>query len=374
MSYSIMPSKLDLQTIESLMQLNFIDKQPESIRKACTVFWDHHSTQLNLDLDNYQELIDIFRKFPYLPDTILALHQANTWNIEDLYQLVKHPKEHFKQTILHHFAKQFTVWNLNPDLLKEFNEEELEELITAMEILATPAYDTRENWKLILENSYKGKMLRLFLPSRESIGLIDILFKGIRMGIAVQGREVNALPKDDHYDLAKKLHESFICATQLHNLNFAKEVLNFAIHKHQPNAHCFRQIILKVEAECAKVQHRLAISEGEKMREWQRVEKVYRETLYRIAYEELHHPSADLQTKIDLAAKDVLKTVDPDYANWMQATLIVIANILISLLSFGIANVVKYRNTGNQWFFTQTESGEKLRQMDKELVTLIHNV
>ncbi|MCL5272351.1 MAG: hypothetical protein M1486_03405, partial [Gammaproteobacteria bacterium] len=75
--------------------------------------------------------------------------------------------------------------------------------------------------------------------------------------------------------------------------------------------------------------------------------------------------------KINQAEAKILNIVDPEIKSWFQKILIVIANILITTLTLGIANDIKERETRNYWFFNQTRSGEDLRALNQDVKTLI---
>ncbi|VEH37526.1 hypothetical protein [Legionella sainthelensi] len=125
--------------------------------------------------------------------------------------------------------------------------------------------------------------------------------------------------------------------------------------------------------QCKVVDGRLSGSQSHRhmFLQWEAEQKSYRKALYQIAYEGLTNPNANIRPKLQEAEDKILAIVDPEIKSDIYKALIVFANIIITALTLSFANVIKYKTTGNFWFFNQTRSGEELRALDREVFELI---
>ncbi|MGL6036640.1 MAG: hypothetical protein ACRC0B_05640, partial [Legionella sp.] len=71
------------------------------------------------------------------------------------------------------------------------------------------------------------------------------------------------------------------------------------------------------------------------------------------------------------AQQEALAVVDPVTTQWWSKVLVAIANSLILLLSCGIANIIKKRQTGSFWFFTPIQPSELIRDLQQKIVDII---
>ena len=156
------------------------------------------------------------------------------------------------------------------------------------------------------------------------------------------------------------------------------EIIAFAADEENPKASRFRQVILDVEEQCEAVHEKLSSANDKDKDKWQVAGPEYRKTMYDITYNGLKASQTDenvldVKNKINKAEANILAIVDPEVTSWLRRILVVIANIVITGLTLGIANDYKLKRTGNYWFFNQTEFGEKFRGLDKKVIELVNN-
>lgn len=359
---------------KKLEDLEFIHQlADEDCKMLCLIFW----AKGNLSTDGYQELAHMAEQYPLMASTLVYLDQTKTFSIKELRQIAKNPKQHIKESICYHFANELKAYPQARSDLEKLDTQKLEAVSNALILLKNSGIENSNHYYQVLARDKKGQLLRLFLSQLTKIDdkehrklLIDILYAGINHGIQTQGKEVLAVKKNpEQFALAKDLHERFMCATQMQDLKFKQAMVQLAAKEDNEEAKRFRQVILRVEVQCKKIYERLsgAVSYQETLNKWQREEEIYRKSLYLIAYENLMNPSEDLRSRLDAATATVLNIVDPPVESHLQQALILIANIVISVLTLTLANEIKYRYTGNYWFFTQTRSGEELRALDKDI-------
>lgn len=248
---------------------------------------------------------------------------------------------------------------------------------------------------LVAQNNYKGKLLSLFLPTFAKYkvcdndkdqgkkiltcqALVELLYVGVMDGAISQRNRIKELSDPELKIQAQELHECFLCAQQMESLGFDKSVLEFVIGNDSEAAK-LRQIIFKVEDKGEKILERISASpdtdRSQKIALWNKALNTYKTALYRIAYDGLNresrHYCEDVCAKISIEEAKILAVVDPDDKSWLEKALIVIANIVISTLTLGLANYIKEKKTQHYWFFTQSPSGEEIRALDKEIGGLI---
>jgi hypothetical protein len=342
----------------------------------CLIFWVKGS----LSIDGYQEIVEACQKYPLLASTLVALNQTKTKEIDDLRKIALTPQLHLLKSFAHHYAKELKGSHIGITKLKE-----LEAASVALMLLKQSGFSDPSFYQLILKNDNAGQTLRLLLPqlansTKESHkkSLIDILYIGVKRGIQSQGKEVLKIEerieepkiKDPSLlALAKSLRERFICVTQVQDLGFKDQYIALAAQEDLEEAKRFRRIILRVEDQCKVIFERFSSDEYYKdtLEKWNGVEANYRKALYSIAFDGLMNPKKDFRYKLQLAEKTMLDIVDPKIKSNFYYALIILANIVITGLTFSLANEIKYRKTGNYWFFNQTKAGEEVRALDKEV-------
>jgi hypothetical protein len=352
-----------------LQELAFIHTlKNKDCQLLCLIFWVKGS----LSIDGYQEIVEATQKYPLLASTLVALDQTKTKTIDDLRKIALDPQQHLLKSFAHHYSTE----------LKGFHggvtkRQELEAASAALTLLKQSGFTDPGFYQLILKKDNSGQALRLLLPQLVNINkesyrksLINILYTGVKQGIQSQGKEVDKIKEPKPLaSLAKSLHERFMCLTQIQDLGFKDALIELAARDDKEEAKRFRHIILRVEAQCKVIYERLlsSVSYKDTVKKWENEEENYRKALYSIAFEGLMNPNKDFRPKLRIAEKKMLDIVDPAIESKLYHALIILANIVITGLTFTIANEIKYRKTGNYWFFNQTRSGEELRALDKEV-------
>lgn len=370
---------------EKLAQLNYIDSLTDKHkRELCLIFW----SKGNLSIDELKELVSATEKYPMLAATLVALDQNKMFiYVNELRKIALNPRLHQRYSILHHFAEEFDKYALDKSALALWNAEELAELSCSLIILKHTEITSAKAYHMLLNKDNNGRLLRLFIPGLAEIdtikhrnALINLLYLSIQNGVISTGKTLLRITDEPLAKAAQNLFTRFMCVKQLQDLRCKneseiKEMLALTAQNGNEKAARFRKIILKVEAECKDVHERLRRSahERDKVGKWQLADEEYRRTLYCLAYDSITQPeeNIDLRAKLQQAEKKVLSIVDPGLRGMLHRSLVIIANILITVLTLGLANKIKERKTGNLWFFNQTTSGEKLRALDKDIIKLI---
>lgn len=359
-------------------QLRFIDAlSDEACKKLCLIFW----AKGNFSLNELKQIIAATQKYPMLATTLIDLDQTKTVIlIKDLQKLALKPQIHLQKSIAYHYAAEFKAYQLKKSDLKSLDEKELIELSKSLDVLKTAGVSQADAYRLVSKQNNQGQILRLFLPGLSLIEnvnhrneLINLLYKGIQKGIPTQGKAVLEIKDPQLLPLAQDLCKRYICVNQMQELKFNNSIITLAAAANNPQADRFRQVILRVEAQCKGIHERLLKSSSDRVQggKWQRADEEYRKTIYCIAYDGITQSGTDLYARIHEAERNILNIVDPEITSWLQKVLIVIANILITAFTLGFANDIKKRNTGNFWFFTQTPSGEEIRALDSEVLSLV---
>lgn len=374
-----------LEDLDKREELKFIHElADEDCKRLCLVFWVKDA----LTIERYNELVAATERYPLMASTLVDLDKKGVviGGVEGLRQMALAPKEHLQKSIVHHFFsadnEHFYVKSLD-----KLSLDELDAASKALNVLKNSGSDERKQYRLIVGHDKQAKSLRIFLPQIAAIKnraarqeLINILFKGINLGIAIQGQAVLQLGDKEIVPLAKDLCDRFICVTQLQDLDFADEVATWVAQEHNKKARCFRQIVLQVEERCKQISTRLSstVHYRDMHVMWQQEEANYRKNLYTIAYATLMNPNgskgAELNKaieRINAIEKDILRVLDPPVESDIYKALIVITNILITALTLGLANYIKFKTTGNPWFFTQTKLGEEVRAGNKKIIDTI---
>ncbi|MGC1182132.1 MAG: hypothetical protein WA877_04260, partial [Legionella sp.] len=128
--------------------------------------------------------------------------------------------------------------------------------------------------------------------------------------------------------------------------------------------------------QCVKIKIRVELSASDRTMytTWQDALATYRIQLYTIVCDALmktkgteHSTFKKVAQQIKQIEKDIVNIVDPPVESDLYKAIIAITNIVITLLTLGIANFIKVQKTGNLWFFTQSNSGEELRALNKDI-------
>lgn len=349
----------------------------DDTRKLCLIFW----AKGHLTLRDYYKIVLATKTYPMLAQTLVSLDQTEVTHVKNLKKLALAPSEHQKLSIMHHYDEQFGKTAVK-DNLKLLDAEELADLIKSLDVLKKAGVETSDSYVMLTKSNRQGALLRLFLPDFNNVKndfyrqeLIRLLYIGINHGLVTQGKAIQEITDKKLQHMAKNLHERFLCAKHMQDLAFNKEVIALAAEERGIKGSRFRRIILRVEEECKNVQENLRESRADygQIAQWQKTDKDYRRTLYSIAYDGLTKANVDLSAKINEIETQVLSIVDPKIESWLHKSLIAIANIVILILTLGIANDIKERKTGNYWFFTQTGLGEQLRCLDKKVMHVIES-
>ncbi|MCW8387419.1 hypothetical protein OQJ18_12555 [Fluoribacter dumoffii] len=364
---------------KKLEELNLIHSFPdEDCRMLCLIFWVKGS----LSEDGYQQIYAATKKYPFMASSLVALDQSKTVDIEKLERHALDPHLHLQDSIRYHFAaelKEFAAGNAN---LHKLNSEQLNAANQALLLLKQLPDVSPQQYRLVLGKDNKGEALRLLLPQLANIenegyrkSLVDVLYAGV-IGIQTQGNKVLAIKDRKLLALAENLRERFICVTLMQDLKIHKKLVEWVAQENE-EAKRFRQIISRVEAQCKVISERLAGSKSyQNMKSaWEKAQVDYRKKVYKIAFDGLMHPNVSIREKLQSVEKNILDIVDPQVEpgiyKFVMDVLIVLTNLIITLCTGFTANAVKYKLTGNLWFFNQTSSGEEIRALHKEVIKLV---
>lgn len=352
--------------------------QNESLKTLCLVFW----SKGDLTNEEFEALIDALEGEASLSQTLLYIDKTGEISVNDLYKIAIDRKELLRQTILYQFANEFDKYGLNKQSLLNFNEQELVKLHKSFEMIKSVYFTNPEiYYQLILKNELNGHKLRLFLAlfdraedSAHLKILIPLLYNGVQYGLINQGEAVKSIKDVQLLKKAERFQERFICVTHLYNLQFKEEVATFSALETEAS-HRLREVILRVEERVKAIKLRLLDSAPEAEEKKKLVSAIddYRKTIYAIAFEGLTLDQFDYKKQIQIAEKAILNCVDPEIQSWLKKALVVIANIVITLLTLGIANDIKEQQTGNYWFFNRTQSGEEISVLHQEVNALIES-
>ncbi|KTD11866.1 hypothetical protein Lgra_1324 [Legionella gratiana] len=367
--------KKDAKKLEDLKFIHSLSN--DDTKRLCLLFW----VKENLSEDGYQQIITATNRYPLLASTLVALDQTKTKTIHQLQALAVNPEQHLRKSILYHFREELNTFHGISANLHKLSLQDLEAASESLILLKKLKITDPKCYRLVVDKGSKGHALRLLLPQLATIKneehqklLIEILFVGAKFNIESQDKRVRAIKDQEPLkELAITLHECFKCVMQLQDFMFDREVVEFAAQKDSEEARRFRHIILCILEQCKVVDGRLSGSKShrEMFLKWDQEEKNYRKALYQIAYDGLTKSNVNIRAQLQEAENKILAIVDPEIESDIYKALIVFANIIITVLSFCFANVIKYKATGNCWFFNQTRSGEELRALDREIVDVI---
>lgn len=359
-----------------------------------------------LELDG--KTITYPKAFTALSDLKKELHQRKLEFARNPHDALVHLKTKLSPNKLGAIFKRLD--ELLKDTTHGLGKKNMESATKALTALTDLKVEDRTRFRLVINKDKKGQALRLLLPQLADVAdtakrqeLIKVLYASVNLDIPVQGQALEAIKDPEQLALAKKLQERFICVNQLQdlkakteaivlhelteeeqavvsrNLKAEEQAIIFAAERDNKMAARFRQIIVRVEKQCGAVSERVSASGSLSMkRNWEAAESNYRSELYRIAYHVLTSPAADMSANFSAAKKKIreeekklLLIVDPKINSTLHKALLVIADVLIALLSLGIANLIKKQQTGNSLFFNQTRSGEDVRALGQKVKGLI---
>jgi hypothetical protein len=362
---------------EKLSELNYINSITDpDIRKVCLIFW----TKSALNSEEYKKIVKATSDYPMLAKTLLELDKRDRPHIENLKNIALNPKEHQIESILYHFKPQLgRTGKLD---LKRLSANGLFSLTQSFNVLKNAGITSSDLYMPVLNKTKQGKLLRLFLPGFEKIDnvayrqeLIRILFIGIKTGPVSLEKAILEITDKKLLILARNLHERFICVKQMQDLDSNKEMIALAAEEWGIHGIRFRKIILRVEEQCKNVHEQIrgSVADKEKAVQWQNVDKEYRRTLYSIAFDGLKNTGVDIKAKLSAVETKILNIIDPEIKSWIYNVFVILANIIITGLTLSIANNIKEKRTGNYWFFNQTQLGEEVRALDKEVLDVINS-
>lgn len=354
---------------DKLAQLDYIAQLScEQQRKVCYLFW----AKSTKTLDEIKKLVGEMNSYSPLPQIILKLDKSSMF-MDELYELALDSKARTIQSISNLAVDVFKDQQFDSKDLNDLDLEALTRLEQCMHVLNNnriPSISTL--YKKVLDADRSGQLLRAFLPDVQKQNpttqrtLVECLFKHLA-GVGVGASQGTQSP------VIEQFNEVFTCVSQLQRLGFAEAELRFTAQSQDLKAHCFRRIILEAENTLKKIQVQFHTS-STSLGGWPAAEKEYRSKLYHLVYEELHNPTTDRQARIDAIQKDVLDLIDPQDRSWVHKALIGLANFIITVLSLGIAPLVKYAQTGSPWFFKHTASGEELHRFTESVTAEIDEV
>ena len=356
---------------DKLNELRFIASITDRhCRALCLIFWAKEESSD----EKYQNIISQCNDYPYLAASLCARSKQGK-SPADLYTELSNPAKHLQHSLIHHIAQQFTHYQLDVTLVKKLESTQLINAHKAFKVIQHAQLADEKKYRLILDNGNDGRLWRLFLPElanaaciTDSQHLIHFLYVGIINGTQSQGK---IILDESLIAQADELRQRFICVKQMLDLQVpGDDVIRFTANKDNVRSQKLRSIILKVEEECKDIHERISQSR-DKYADWQKIETKYRQSLYTIAYEALKKPHINVKELIATAQQEALAVVDPVTTQWWSKVLVAIANSLILLLSCGIANIIKKRQTGSFWFFTPMQPSELIRDLQQKIVDII---
>ena len=360
---------------ERLVTLDWIESNTHSdTARLCAIFW----AKSTLTLAEYEQVLRATQQYPLLAKTLIALDQSGEKSVEDLKAIALNPNKHLPYTILYHFGSYLKKTNQNR--LRELGSEALVLVTQAFSLFKTQELVDERFYAKVVENNARGTLLRTFLPQLLQVPnlkhrqkLIDLIYAGVDYGFTTLEKQAQTTQGQALRRTAMELSRRFICAQQMLLLGLPNQLMLFAASEEDEKATRFRTIILKVEEQCKRIDERIFATyrQGTKIGAWEKEKKEYRKCLYSTAYKALTESNYDFKPTLNAATQKVLSIVDPEIKSVAQEVLIAIANIIISVLSFGMANLIKYNATGMPWFFNHTKSGEELYSLSNDYSNVI---
>lgn len=357
---------------EVLQYINTLEE--ENLKKLCLVFW----VKANLSTEAYQSIVSNLQENPLFAEMLLALDKTQTISIQTLQKMAVDRMALQRQSIFYEFADEFKWFEPIQFDLQGFSEAELVAIRHSFSVLKQSGTQDVFRYQLVLSHQDVGRKLRLFLPQFVAVSsqgacttLVNLLYIGVQKSFLTQGKEIKKIEDAVLLKQAISLHERLMCVNHLHSFGFEDEVTAFAAEETEKAAR-FRLILLKMESQIkiikARSQKTVSYAAYTKIRE---AIDDYRKAMYEVVFNGFNTAAFDYKISLYQAEAALLKWVDPAEVSWIKQTLIIIANIVITSLTLGVANVIKEKKTGNFWFFTRTQSGEEIITLDKEVCQLM---
>lgn len=357
---------------EVLKYINTLEE--ENLKKLCLVFW----VKADLSIEAYQSIVANLQENPVFAKMLLALDKTQTISIQALQKMAVDRMALQRESIFYEFSDEFKWFEPIQFDLKGFSEAELVAIRHSFSVLKRSGIQDVFRYQLALSHQDVGQKLRLFLPQFVAVSsqeacttLVSLLYMGVQKSFLTQGKEIKKIEDKALLRQAISLRERFMSVTHLHAFGFGDEVTAFAAEETEKAAR-FRLILLKIESQIktikARSQKTLSYAAYTQIRE---AIDDYRKTVYEAVFNGFNTEAFDYKMSLHQAEAALLKWVDPEKASWIKQTLIIIANLVITFLTLGVANVIKEKKTGNFWFFTRTQSGEEITTLDNEVCQLM---
>lgn len=355
--------------------LPLLDNLPESIKKVTLLLWVYAS----LNRNELNAIIENLKADEAFADVLLAMcrleEDRRTWilgiNCDRFKKYAASADEMQRLYTSYELCRLYGNDAVKHLEFTGYAPLELRSIREAFRILhaAHQTFDPEKAAK-ILDRNEKGRDLRMFSAFIEKSerpeykkALIDFLF----MTEEQQIKQIKTFSDPEVSLRAQRLHERCICVNELRELQFSDTVISFVadasvksvlFHKMYLNIH------QQVEIIRAQMQQRVS---PETFQNYLKEERIYKQSLYDIAYRATNETNYCFVEDLKRAQQRMLDMVDPQTATWLQQSLIIIANIFITLLTMGVANDIKEQKTGNYWFFTHTRAGEEVYRLGRML-------
>lgn len=369
------------QNSDKLKQLKYIYGLTEvDTIKLCLIFWVKGA----LSLDDYQSVVSATAIYPLMAATLNELDKKKFVSVDVLKQLALNPFCHLRKSIKHHFFsapnEQFFIDAYFSGLDKS-HEAELKATSQALTVLKNSGITEPVAYRAVINNKPSAKVLRIFLPQLADLNNVDkrkILIRTLYPSSTFSSdTQIENRPFQDEINT---LHKRFLCVNHLQALDFSHEILKWVAEENNEKAKNFRQIVSRVEAHEDVINSHLSGSKSSRLmyQKWEEKKLPYRKELYMIAYEALmnvkdnaHVVLDEAKQKIREAEKNILNIMAPPKKSALHQALIIMTNLLITLLTLGIANLVKLHKTHNPWFFTQSKLSDELHALTNDLIASV---
>jgi hypothetical protein len=371
----------DEEKLKHLIYINGLED--DEIKTVCIEFWVREQYK---SIDVYTGIVTQLQKNELYPKTVLTLFYEGI-RADKIKAMIDENRLQ-AEVIFSQHADIISLLNISRDKIEQFDANVLVEISASFSTLKETYIEASIYFQLAAQNDASGYKFRLFLKQLKEVSniadrkiLIEMLYKGIEQTIEDLNRFVAQVDtQTELFNLAQEFQKSFMCVTTLEDLEFKdlepkklvinKElVINFAlIHTGEcaENAR-FRMIVLKIEEQLRRIE----ASHSETMVPWGAAQIAYKQTVYALIYTALNDKNFDIKPDLLLAEEALLLVADPAIKSQLIKALIIVFNIIIAGLTSGIANIVKYKYTGNPLFFNQSRNGELIRELDRDIINTL---
>jgi hypothetical protein len=135
----------------------------------------------------------------------------------------------------------------------------------------------------------------------------------------------------------------------------------------------FEKAMCRIEGTCRNIKNHLESADDiEKFGDFVNVEQDYRKNLYKLSYDILSSNSTDevkkdvFKRKVTKYSTEMLNVVDTDRHPWIRAAAATLSNALGFIL-LTIPNWIKLGTSGRFLFYSETQSGEDVRDLHRDL-------